>query len=108
MRIANNPTIIKRLAGEAVTLDTRADAEACVDKQKRYAQIIECMKDSDEPMSAKAIAVEMYRRHYIPTTERNFTAPRLTEMSKTGIVEPVGKVKRPFTGRMVAVYGLLK
>ena len=48
----------------------------------------------------------MHEKGYIPTTERNFAAPRLTEMSRDGIVEPVGKKKCKYTGRMVAVYSL--
>ena len=32
-------------------------------------------------MTAKEIAVEMYKKGYIPSDERNFTAPRLTELS---------------------------
>jgi hypothetical protein len=46
----------------------------------------------------------MMNKGYIPTSERNFTAPRVTEMSKTGLVEPIGKKKCKYTGRTVAVY----
>ena len=48
--------------------------------------------------------LEMYEKGEIPTSERNFTAPRLTELSYKGIVEPVGKQKCSYTGKMVAVY----
>ena len=41
---------------------------------------------------------------YIPTSERNFTAPRLTELSKMGVVEPIGKKMCQYTGKTVAVY----
>ena len=97
---------IERMYGEVVTLDTRADAHDQVDKQKRYKQIIECL--TEKPMTAKEVSVRMMQKGYIPTDERNFSAPRLTEMSQTGIVEPVGRKKCQWTGRTVAVYGLRK
>ena len=97
--------MIERHYGEITTLDTRSEAHETVDKAKRYSQIIECLSETPE-MTAKEIAVRMMQRGYIPTSERNFTAPRLTEMSHRGIVEPVGKKKCGYTGRMVAVYSL--
>lgn len=90
--------------GEVVTLSTRGEANDSVDKQKRYKQIQECLEI--RPMTAKEIAVMMCEKGYIPTSERNFTAPRLTEMSQNGIVEPFAKKKCDFTGKMVAVYRL--
>lgn len=88
-------------------METRAEAEATVDKQKRYKQIIECLKEyGDIGLTAKECAVLMMRKGYIPTTERNFTAPRLTELSKTGVVEPIGKKVCSYTGKTVAVYAL--
>ena len=97
--------MIERHYGEITTLDTRSEAHEAVDKAKRYSQIIECLSETPA-MTAKEIAVRMMQRGYIPTSERNFTAPRLTEMSHIGIVEPVGKKKCGYTGRMVAVYSL--
>ena len=91
-----------RRPGETPTLETRAEAEATVDKQRRYKEIMECLKEGD--MTAKEIAVMMQKKGYIPTSERNFVSPRLTELSKTGLVEPIGKKKCKYTGRTVAVY----
>lgn len=90
-----------------ITLSTRAEAHENVDKQKRYSQIIECLNEKPK-QTAKEIAVMMYQKGYIPNTERNFTAPRLTELSKEGVVEPIGKVKCEYTGKTVAVYQLRK
>lgn len=95
----------ERRAGELTTYDTRAESHETVDKRKRYSQIIECLIES-HALTAKECAVRMMQKGYIPTSERNFTAPRLTEMSQQGIVEPVGKKKCVYTGKMVAVYGL--
>ena len=104
----------KRLAGEIPTLETRAEAEATVDKQKRYKQIIECFNDAEKlngkpiGLTAKQVAVMMMKKGFIPTSERNFAAPRLTEMSQKGVVEPIGKKKCNYTGKTVAVYALRK
>ena len=89
-------------------METRAEAEASVDKQKRYKQIIECLEQfgGKTGLTAKECAVAMHMKGYIPTTERNFTAPRLTELSKTGVVEPIGKKVCSYTGKTVAVYAL--
>ena len=101
----------QRQAGEIPTLETRAEAHDKVDKKKRYAQIIECLNEAEETckeegLTAKECAVKMMNKGYIPTSERNFTAPRLTEMSKEGIVEPIGKTKCAYTGRTVTVWSL--
>lgn len=97
--------MIERKAGEIPTLDTIGEAHDSVDKKKRYSQIIECLEIGQE-MTAKEIAVMMMQKGYIPTSERNFTAPRLTEMMMRGIVEPVGKKKCKYTGQTVTVYAL--
>lgn len=97
--------MIERRFGENPTLETRSDANETVDRKKRYSQIIECLKETPA-MTAKEIAVRMMQKGYIPTAERNFTSPRLTEMSLNGIVEPIGKKKCQYTGKTVAVYAL--
>lgn len=96
-----------RRYGEIPTLETRSLSNESVDKAKRYKQIIEILWGGKE-MTAKEIAVEMCNRGYIPTSERNFTAPRLTELSRNGIVEPIGKQKCTYTGKTVAVYKLIE
>lgn len=96
-----------RQAGEMVTLETRSEAHERVDKRKRYSQIIECLMESGGiGLTAKECAVIMAKKGYIPTSERNFTAPRLTEMGEQGIVEPIGKTKCAYTGRTVSIWAL--
>ena len=97
--------MIKRRPGEITTFETRSEANETVDKMKRYKQIIEVLKSGKE-MTTKEIAVEMCNRGYIPTSERNFTAPRLTELSQNGIVEPIGKKKCEYSDKTVSVYKL--
>lgn len=96
------------LPGEIVTLNTRHDSHDVVDKERRYKQIVEIMKEHSEPMTAKEISVAMWIRNYTPTSERNFAAPRLTELSQKGVVEPIGKTKCKYTGKTVAVYHLIE
>jgi len=86
--------------------ETRAEAEEKVDKKKRYHQIIQILSESKEGMTAKEIAVEMERRGWTPTSERNFVSPRLTEMMKLGIVDCIGKKKCQYTDVMVGVFKL--
>ena len=48
------------------------------DKAKiRYIQILNRL---DKPKTAKELAVELFELGFIPSTERNYTAPRLTEL----------------------------
>ena len=100
----------ERMLGEYTTYETRGESHEKVDKQRRYSQIIECLmeadKDSEKGLTAKECAVMMMRKGYIPSSERNYTAPRLTEMSHNGIVEPIGKKVCRWTGKKVAVYDL--
>lgn len=102
-----NMDIRYRYPGENITLRTRSESNELVDKNKRYNQIIDTLKDGKE-MTAKEIAIELYHQDKIPLPERNYTAPRLTELSKMGILEPIGKKKCIYTRKMVAVYKLRK
>ena len=70
-------------------------------KQARYNQILDRL---DKPKTAKEIAVELYDLGLIPSTERNYTAPRLTELEKMGYVKAIDKKKCIYTGKKVAVY----
>ena len=72
------------------------------DKTKiRYIQILNRL---NEPKTAKELAVELFELGYIPSTERNYTAPRLTELEKMGYVKAIDKKKCQYTGKTVAVY----
>ena len=97
-----------RIPGTNPLVETRKESEESVNKQLRYQQIIEILTESKEPLSAKEIAVEMNRKKYVPTSERNFSAPRLTELSRKGILECVGKKICEYTGHPVGVYALCK
>lgn len=92
--------------GVAITYETRSEANEKVDRKKRYNQILEIMKDIARPMSARQISVEMKKRGYTSSDERNISQPRLNELSKTGYVEPCGKAVCEYTGVKVTFYKL--
>ena len=72
------------------------------DKTKiRYIQILNRL---NRPKTAKQLAVELFELGFIPSTERNYTAPRLTELEKMGYVKVTNKVKCEYTGKTVAMY----
>lgn len=95
-------TITKRLYGDMTTYETRAESHESINKQERYRQILEILGDNE--MTAKEIAVEMHRRGYTPTSERNFSAPRLTELLKQGKVDVIGKKSCRYTNKTVSVF----
>lgn len=97
----------KRVPGSNPMLECKIESNESVDKETRYKQIKEILCGGKE-MTAKEIAVEMCNRGYIPTSERNFTAPRLTELTRIGIVEPIGKQKCEYTGKSVTVFKLIE
>lgn len=66
---------------------------------------MECLQDCG-PLTAKECAVIMMQKGYIPTSERNFSAPRMTELAKSGELVAIGKKVCEYTGKKVAVYAL--
>lgn len=96
-----------RKVGEITTYDTRSESHETVDKKKRYKQIIEILTDGKE-MTAKEIAVEMHEKGYVPTSERNFSHPRISELLKIGVVDCIGKKKCKYTNKTVSVFKLME
>lgn len=89
-----------------ISSECRKASYGVIDKNKRYMQIREILKTGRE-LSAKEIAVEMFKRKYTNTNERNYSAPRLTELEEQGLVKIVGKKKCQYTGKSVSVYKLI-
>lgn len=71
-------------------------------KKIRYMQILERLSTGNK--TAKEVAVELFDLGFIPSTERNYTAPRLTELEKMGYVEETAKKTCEYTGKAVTVY----
>jgi len=83
--------------------ETRRESNESVNKAVRNAQVLTIL--SFYPNStAKEVAERMNARGWIPTTERNFAAPRLTELVEKGIVEVSGKKKDTATNKRVCTY----
>lgn len=68
----------------------------------RYEQILDRLMTG--PKTAKEIAIELFDLGMIPSTERNYTAPRLTELEKMELVKVIDKKKCQYSGKTVAVY----
>lgn len=95
--------MIDRGYGEATTLECRNDSHEITDKQKRRKDILWLMRNHNDPMTAMEIAY-LLSQYGLSRFERNAAAPRLTEMCQDGTVEPVGKKRDKWTGRMVTCY----
>ncbi|MDR1754636.1 MAG: DNA gyrase [Eubacterium sp.] len=55
-------------------------------------------------MTAQEIADELHGRGITPAAERNFAAPRLTELQKLGFIQAAGKRICCKTGKNVTVW----
>lgn len=103
-----NDPITPRKYGTNPLIETKLEAEKKVCKKNNYIRILEILNDFDKPMTAKEIAVEMKKRNYSKTDERNLSAPRITEMLKIGWVNCVGTKKCQYTNNEVGVFVALK
>jgi len=68
----------------------------------RYEQILDRLMTGIK--TAKEVAVELFELELIPSTERNYAAPRLTELEQMGLVRVIDKKKCKYTGKTVAIY----
>lgn len=87
---------------------TYEDMYPLADKLARYRQIRGILSLYPEGLTAKEIAHKMYEMGLVPTDERNFTAPRLTEMEYKGQVQVVGKKTCQWTKKRVRIYQLVE
>ena len=105
-RVGSSPTTsTKEKEFLKLTAKTRRESNKKVEREKRYAQVMSILKG--RIMTAKEVAIEMNLRGFAPTSERNFAAPRLTELVGRGLVEVVGKRKCQYSNKMVAMYKLV-
>jgi repressor of nif and glnA expression len=98
----------ERRMGQPITSDMRAASNESVNRIVRQQQVIDILTRSKEPMTAREVAVEMWRRGFTRNDERNNAAPRLTELCKLGIVEPIGKKICGYSGKSVTVFARRK
>ena len=76
------------------------------DAAARRRVILGILTEHRDGLTAREVSVELHRRGITPTDERNFAAPRLTELRKAGQVEAIGKKPCAHSGRNVAVWAI--
>ena len=76
------------------------------DAATRRRVILEILTEHRDGMTAREVSAELHRRGITPTNERNYAAPRLTELYKAGKITTARKMKCPQTGRYVAVWAV--
>jgi len=86
------------------TKETRRESYAAVlpTLSRRRAVILDILGDRE--MTATEIAEMLYIRGVTPFYERNFAAPRLTELKAEGRVTVIGKRFCGKTGRNISVW----
>jgi hypothetical protein len=71
--------------------------------RKRQKIVLAILRDYGD-LTAQEVADTLCVLRITPTNERNFAAPRLTELCEMGLVEAVGKKVCKKTGRTVTVW----
>jgi hypothetical protein len=91
------------------TTETRRESHQAgkPDAAARRRVILEILTESGG-MTAREVVGELHRRGLTPTDERNYAAPRLTELYKAGKIRTTGKKPCPQTGRNVVVWAIRK
>ena len=90
-----------------LTQETRQESYEAVkhDAAARRRVILEILAERGG-MTAREVAGELHRRGITPSDERNFAAPRLTELYKDGKIKVTGKKICDHSGRNVAVWAV--
>ena len=88
-----------------ITKETRRESYDAVlpTLTARQDTVLQILKDCGD-MTAQEIATELHRRGITPADERNFSAPRLTELADMGLVRAVKKKVCGKTGKKVSVW----
>lgn len=86
------------------TMETRRESYDAIKAKRsdRRNLILEML--GSRQMTASELTEEMLAKGYIKYYDRNFVAPRLTELKDAGIVETVGKRLCKRTNKNVAIW----
>ena len=91
----------------SITKETRRESyHAVIPTVNQRKKLILTILSECGPMTAQEVAYELHKRGYTPTYERNFAAPRMTELKEAGAIEVIGKKKCFMSGRSVAVWAV--
>lgn len=87
--------------------ETRRESYYAVlqDAAARRRVVYEILKERGR-LTAREVSAELHRRGITPSDERNFAAPRLTELKEAGKIEAAGKKICGCTGRSVTVWAV--
>ena len=83
-----------------ITKETRAESLNELDKTKRYEEIRYALKNEINGLTARELAKKL------GSEERNYVAPRLTELTRKNEIKVISKRYNKKTKRNVAVYAL--
>lgn len=88
----------------SITEATRREAREFISPRRddRCDQILEVL--GDRQLTVSEIAKELLDKGVIKYYDRNFVAPRLTEMKDAGLVKVVGKRPCIMSGKNIAVW----
>jgi len=92
----------------SITSETRRESYKAVllTLNERQRNVLNILTDCGS-MTAQEVAFELQLREITPSDERNFAAPRLTELSDAGLVRAVGKKPCYKSGRRVTVWAIV-
>ena len=90
---------------ENITNETRRESYKAVltNLTARQKTVLRILKEWGD-LTAQEVAAVLQMEGITPTDERNFSAPRLTELADKGLVRAVGKKICGKTGRKVSVW----
>lgn len=88
----------------SITQATRREAHEFIARKRddRCEQILEVL--GDRQLTVSEIVQELLDKGVIKYYDRNFVAPRLTEMREAGLVKVVGKRPCIMSGKNIAVW----
>ncbi len=95
----------------SISLRNRREAFDAIkpERENRKSKILSVMKcGNPDGMTAEEITDVLCKNGTIPSTDRNYVKPRLTEMRDDGIVKEVGKRRSPTTERNTTVWKVVK
>jgi hypothetical protein len=88
-----------------ITQENRRDSyeQVLLTLNARQKKVLEILTEWDD-LTAQEVAMVLNMSGVTPTDERNFAAPRLTELCDKGLVRAVGKKVCDKTGRTVTIW----
>lgn len=92
----------------SITTNNRWESFEKIDRKRLQDLIISVLMDNTKDgLTAREIAVILYNKGYIKSSERQATQPRLTELVDDGKVIVIGKRLDSITLKNVAVYSIV-